>query len=76
MKFEIGDVIIINDGMTLRVKDAKSNWVKCDYLASGGEWKARGRTEQKAKLESLIREGTAKLLQNEQATKLIRIMKT
>ena len=59
INIEIGDVISINHGLTLKVKDARGTWVKLDYLDRDGKWKPRGRTENRASIEALLREGKA-----------------
>ena len=53
---EVGDILKINGGMTLRVTEIRGTWMKCDYL-SDGEWKPRGRTENRKRMEEMVAAG-------------------
>lgn len=54
---EVGDILIC-PAMKLKVKDMRGTWVKCDYLNWDGEWKPRGCTENRKRLEESIKNGT------------------
>ena len=58
-----GSILEFDGGMTLRVKDMRGTWVKCDYLSSSGAWKPRGCTENRNQLEAMIRLGEVTVTQ-------------
>ena len=52
-----GDILVCR-GMTLRVVDARANWIKCEYLDKNGEWKPRAVTENRKRIEMGLADGT------------------
>lgn len=50
-------------GMLLKVTEVKGKWVRCDYWDKfREEWKARGCTESRSKLEAGLADGHLKLV--------------